>query len=104
MKELIMSSEEHKQKYINRIKEVVNPMIYKEIDGYDVIQFTGSGFWTAESLRVIADYLDERNKPWDYIINEGICHQCGKAKAMSREMTENGDPIFYDCHYCTSAN
>jgi len=99
-----MSSEEHKQKYINRIKEVVNPMIYKEIDGYDVIQFAGSGFWTAESLRVIADYLDERNKPWDYIINEGICQQCGKAKEMSREMTENGDPIFYDCDYCTSAN
>jgi len=39
-----MSSEEQKQKYINRIKEVVNPMIYKEIDGYDVIQFAGSGF------------------------------------------------------------
>lgn len=99
-----MSSDEHKQRYINRIKEVVNPMIYKEVDGFDVIQFTGAGFWTAESLRVIADYLDERNKPWDYIINEGICLQCGKAKEMSREITENGDPIFYDCHYCTPIN
>ena len=99
-----MDSVDRKTQYVNRIREVVNPMIYKEVDGFDVIQFTGAGFWTAESLRVIADYLDQRNKPWADIINEGICPQCGKAKEMSREITENGDPIFYDCHYCTPTN
>ena len=95
-----MSSDEHKQRYINRIKEVINPIIYKEVDGYDVIQFTGAGFWTAESLRIIADYLDERNKPWNHMIQEGICLKCGYAKEMSREIDQNGNPVFYECENC----
>lgn len=88
------------QRYIKRIKEVVDPMIYKEADGYDVIEFEGVGFWTADSLRVIADYLDERNKSWDYIVKEGICSKCGSGKEMSRDTTEDGNPIFYECE-CT---
>ncbi len=57
------------QKFIDRVREVVSPMIFRADDGFDVVEFSGSGFWTADLLRIIADYLDERNKPWSDIID-----------------------------------
>lgn len=60
----------YKDEFIARIKEVVDPMIYKAEDGFDVIEFSGVGFWTSDSLRVVADYLDERNKEWQDSIDE----------------------------------
>ena len=41
--------------------------IYAEIDGYYVFvpDCSRRGFWSAESLRGIADFLDERNREWN---------------------------------------
>ena len=66
-------------------------VLKQEVDGYDVIAFDKPGFWTAESLRVIADYLDERNEPWDEMIREGICPDCGYAKEMFKECENCGE-------------
>ena len=60
---------DHKQIFIDRVREVVCPMIHMSDDGFYVVEFEGPGFWTADSLRVIADYLDECNKPWSDMID-----------------------------------
>jgi hypothetical protein len=34
-----------------------------------------NGFWDSHILRLIADKLDEVNKPWDESVKEDICNQ-----------------------------
>lgn len=47
--------------------------IYREVDGYFVFAPNDrGGFFDAQSLRAIADYLDQLNKDWDAQIQEDM--------------------------------
>lgn len=84
--------------YKERLLELAKSDIYHSDSGYYVYgpSFKG-GYLTAHDLRIIADHLDEINKPWDHMVHNGICGRCGKAKEMSRTLDQDGMVMFYDC-------
>jgi hypothetical protein len=63
------------------IAEKFKSKIYQEVDGYYVVDLSGSyGFMDPSTLRAVADLLDEMNAPWhaqcmaDPRISEGARH------------------------------
>lgn len=45
--------------------------VYQEVDGYFVFVPGGrGGAWSAHELKMVAEFLDELNEPWDTEVRE----------------------------------
>jgi hypothetical protein len=49
--------------YVRSIRRLVDPFVHVDVGGCRVVDWRGFG-WTPESLRIVADYLDELNVDW----------------------------------------
>ena len=50
---------------INRVRDD----IIKHVDGYWYFHPTNQGAYSAHTLLVIADYLDNKNKRWNFVVD-----------------------------------
>jgi hypothetical protein len=63
----------------DRIIKAISDELVTGDDGYVVWWPSDKGAINAWQLRVIADYLDERNKPWDEIVRREMGGDNGDA-------------------------
>lgn len=62
---------ESNEEYRARIIKTIKDDIIQDVDGYYYFwPAEGGGYFNEFTLRVIADHLEELNKPWDDEINK----------------------------------
>ena len=45
--------------------------VYQEVDGYFVFVPGGrGGYWSSHELKMVSEFLDELNEPWDREVKE----------------------------------